>query len=234
MEGDLDEMIQALQAADLAERLQGIVARRDGTRPIVIRARVETSLAELDMQTVISVRLPPSHATDAASAQDSRMTVLEVLQSTTAYFKKRKIESPRLNAEHLLAHSLGRNAHRALSGVRARSRRKRSWRRCANSSGAAAKASRCSICSARSNSAARYFFATNARWSRARKPSNSLSLLIAECRRCGMPKNSRCWNGERCYRAQLGGEVSGSANHGGRCFRRCPRAWRAKMRRDSV
>lgn len=36
------------------------------------------------------------------------MTVLEVLQSTTAYFKKRQIESPRLNAEHLLAHSLGR------------------------------------------------------------------------------------------------------------------------------
>lgn len=35
------------------------------------------------------------------------MTVLDVLQSTTAYFKKREIESPRLNAEHLLAHSLG-------------------------------------------------------------------------------------------------------------------------------
>ena len=36
------------------------------------------------------------------------MSVLEVLQSTTAYFKKRDIESPRLNAEHLLAHSLGK------------------------------------------------------------------------------------------------------------------------------
>jgi len=36
------------------------------------------------------------------------VTVLEVLQATTAYFKKREIESPRLNAEHLLAHSLGR------------------------------------------------------------------------------------------------------------------------------
>lgn len=35
------------------------------------------------------------------------MTVLDVLQSTAAYFKKRNIESPRLNAEHLLAHSLG-------------------------------------------------------------------------------------------------------------------------------
>jgi release factor glutamine methyltransferase len=37
------------------------------------------------------------------------MTVLEVLQSTTAYFKKRKIDTPRLNTEHLLAHVLGRN-----------------------------------------------------------------------------------------------------------------------------
>jgi len=36
------------------------------------------------------------------------MTVLEVLQSTTAYFKKREVESPRLNAEHLLAHTLQR------------------------------------------------------------------------------------------------------------------------------
>jgi release factor glutamine methyltransferase len=36
------------------------------------------------------------------------MTVLEVLQSTTAYFKKRAIENPRLNAEHLVAHSLGK------------------------------------------------------------------------------------------------------------------------------
>jgi release factor glutamine methyltransferase len=34
------------------------------------------------------------------------MTVLDVLQSTTAYFKKRDIEHSRLNAEHLLAHSL--------------------------------------------------------------------------------------------------------------------------------
>lgn len=39
---------------------------------------------------------------------NKRMTVLEVLQSTTAYFKKRQIESPRLNAEHLLAHALDR------------------------------------------------------------------------------------------------------------------------------
>jgi release factor glutamine methyltransferase len=36
------------------------------------------------------------------------MTVLEVLQSSTDYFKKRGIESPRLNAEHLLAFILKR------------------------------------------------------------------------------------------------------------------------------
>src|ERR1044071_8564949 len=36
------------------------------------------------------------------------MTLLEVLSSATGYFQKRNIESPRLNAEHLLAHVLGR------------------------------------------------------------------------------------------------------------------------------
>ena len=36
------------------------------------------------------------------------MTVLEVVQAMTAYFNKRDIENPRLNAEHLLAHVLGR------------------------------------------------------------------------------------------------------------------------------
>jgi release factor glutamine methyltransferase len=36
------------------------------------------------------------------------MTVLQVLQSSTEYLNKHKIENPRLNAEHLLAHTLGR------------------------------------------------------------------------------------------------------------------------------
>lgn len=36
------------------------------------------------------------------------MTLLDVLQSTTAYFNKRNVENPRLNAEHLLAHVLQR------------------------------------------------------------------------------------------------------------------------------
>ena len=36
------------------------------------------------------------------------MTVLELLQTTTDYFKKRRVESPRLNAEHLLAFTLKR------------------------------------------------------------------------------------------------------------------------------
>src|SRR5215831_5112941 len=37
-----------------------------------------------------------------------QMTLLEVLQSTTGYFQTHNIESPRLNAEHLLAHVLDR------------------------------------------------------------------------------------------------------------------------------
>jgi len=36
------------------------------------------------------------------------MTVLEVLQATTGYLKKHNIDNPRLNAEHLMAHALGR------------------------------------------------------------------------------------------------------------------------------
>jgi release factor glutamine methyltransferase len=39
---------------------------------------------------------------------ERRMTVLDVLQVTTAYFKKHDIESSRLNAEHLLAYVLER------------------------------------------------------------------------------------------------------------------------------
>ena len=42
------------------------------------------------------------------SQPDVAMTLLEVLQSTTDYFKKRDVESARLNAEHLLAHALKR------------------------------------------------------------------------------------------------------------------------------
>jgi release factor glutamine methyltransferase len=37
------------------------------------------------------------------------MTMLDVLQSTTAYFKKHGIENPRLNAEQLVAYTLGRS-----------------------------------------------------------------------------------------------------------------------------
>ena len=40
------------------------------------------------------------------------MTLLEVLQRTTDFFKNRGIENPRLNAEHLLAHVLGRQTSR--------------------------------------------------------------------------------------------------------------------------
>ena len=49
-------------------------------------------------------------ARDVSTSLDmtKAMTVLDVLQSTTEYFKKHKIDNPRLNAEHLLARVLGR------------------------------------------------------------------------------------------------------------------------------
>src|SRR5438046_7545316 len=39
---------------------------------------------------------------------EQRMTLLEVLQASTEYLKKHKIDNPRLNAEHLIGHVLGR------------------------------------------------------------------------------------------------------------------------------
>jgi release factor glutamine methyltransferase len=56
----------------------------------------ETARTEKPLRNAPDLRLP------------CQMTMLEVLQSTTGYFQKHNIESPRLNAEHLLAHVLGR------------------------------------------------------------------------------------------------------------------------------
>ncbi len=55
-----------------------------------------------------------SHGRDARAmfpvhhATHPQMTVLEVLNAATEFLRKKEIESPRLNAEHLLAHVLGK------------------------------------------------------------------------------------------------------------------------------
>lgn len=53
-------------------------------------------------------RNPRSPNEQPAPVANKAITVLEVIQSATGYFEKRGIESPRLNAEHLVAHSLGK------------------------------------------------------------------------------------------------------------------------------
>jgi release factor glutamine methyltransferase len=54
--------------------------------------------------------MPSSSWTPAlgCSTNNEPMTVLDLLQTTTAYFTKRGVDSPRLNAEHLVAFTLKR------------------------------------------------------------------------------------------------------------------------------
>ena len=93
MEGDLGEMIQRCRRriCRSAER----IALTNAVIPSEAKSHANSGVTGLSSGI-------PRHA------PSRKMTVLEVLQSTTAYFKKREIESPRLNAEHLLAHALGR------------------------------------------------------------------------------------------------------------------------------
>ena len=142
MEGDLGEMIHALQAADVAERLKESPQRNrachfERSREISyqFRRRCDNN----------SERFLDSLRSARNDKMKTASTVLDVVQSTTAYFKKHEVEHPRLNAEHLLAHSLGCKRLEFISSSSALFT-KANWRRCANLSGAAAKVNRCNTC----------------------------------------------------------------------------------------
>jgi release factor glutamine methyltransferase len=95
----------------------GVLANSDVAGNRMAAARIQKSLTIGEIQRLQELAKRKNRGADPPRLRDdssgitrivSPMTVLQVLQSTTAYFKKREIESPRLNAEHLLAHSLGR------------------------------------------------------------------------------------------------------------------------------
>lgn len=67
-----------------------------------MRGRILSEHSSAD-RSAVSARVP--RMTDSAASTDDVWTVQKILQWTTSYFEEQKIESPRLEAELLLAHA---------------------------------------------------------------------------------------------------------------------------------